>query len=95
MGFLANGASFLVSLMLLRPNMRAPRGKGNFVEGLHYVRGRPDLVAILFMLFFIGTFDLNFPIFVSTMGVRIFHADADGYGLLSSSTRSGQSPAHS
>ncbi len=91
-GFLANGASFLavlISLMLLRraelrPNRRAPRGKGRFVEGLRYVRGRPDLVAILFMLFFIGTFGLNFPIFVSTMGVRIFHADAAGYGLLSS-----------
>ncbi|WP_368517233.1 MFS transporter [Rhizobium sp.] len=91
-GFLANGASFLavlISLMLLRqselrPNRRAPRGKGHFVEGLRYVRGRPDLVAILLMLFFIGTFGLNFPIFVSTMGVRIFHVDAAGYGLLSS-----------
>ncbi len=91
-GFLANGVSFLavlISLTLLRrselrPNRRARRGRGRFVEGLRYVRGRPDLVAILFMLFFIGTFGLNFPIFVSTMGVRIFHADATGYGLLSS-----------
>lgn len=91
-GFLANGLSFLavlVSLTLLRhqdlrPNRRAPRGKGRFLEGLRYVRGRPDLVAILLMLFFIGTFGLNFPIFISTMGVRIFHADAAGYGLLSS-----------
>ncbi|WP_411906770.1 MFS transporter [Rhizobium mayense] len=91
-GFLANGVSFLavlISLTLLRrselrPNRRARRGKGRFVEGLRYVRGRPDLVTILFMLFFIGTFGLNFPIFVSTMGVRIFHADATGYGLLSS-----------
>ena len=91
-GFLANGASFLavlISLTLLRqselrPNRRAPRAKGRFIEGLRYVRARPDLVAILFMLFFIGTFGLNFPIFVSTMGVRIFHADAAGYGLLSS-----------
>ncbi|CUX52428.1 K+-transporting ATPase c subunit [Agrobacterium tumefaciens] len=47
------------------------------------------VVAILFMLFFIGTFGLNFPIFVSTMGVRIFHADAAGYGLLSSITAVG------
>ncbi|QYA16847.1 MFS transporter [Rhizobium sp. AB2/73] len=91
-GFLVNGVSFLavlISLTLLRrselrPNRRARRGKGRFVEGLRYVRGRPDLVTILFMLFFIGTFGLNFPIFVSTMGVRIFHADATGYGLLSS-----------
>ena len=36
------------------------------------------------MLFLIGTFGLNFPIFISTMAVRVFHTDAGGYGLLSS-----------
>jgi hypothetical protein len=35
------------------------------------------------MLFLIGTFGLNFPIFISTMAVRVFHTDASGYGLLS------------
>jgi MFS family permease len=36
------------------------------------------------MLFLIGTFGWNFPIFISTMAVSVFHADAVGYGLLSS-----------
>jgi MFS family permease len=36
------------------------------------------------MLFLIGTFGLNFPIFVSTMAVRVFHSGARAYGLLSS-----------
>jgi predicted MFS family arabinose efflux permease len=36
------------------------------------------------MLFLIGTFGLNFPIFISTMAVGVFHADARGFGLLSS-----------
>jgi MFS family permease len=36
------------------------------------------------MLFLIGTFGFNFPIFVSTMAVRVFHTDAAGYGVLSS-----------
>ncbi len=36
------------------------------------------------MLFFIGTFGLNFPIFISTMAVSVFHTDARGFGLLSS-----------
>jgi MFS family permease len=36
------------------------------------------------MLFLIGTFGLNFPIFISTMAVGVFHTDARGYGLLSS-----------
>ena len=37
------------------------------------------------MLFLIGTFGLNFSIFIATMAVGVFHADAFGYGLLSSS----------
>jgi MFS family permease len=90
--FLINGASFvgvLISLAFLRvvelrPNARAHRARGSFTEGLRYVWRRPDLRAILVMLFLIGTFGLNFPIFISTMAVSIFHADARGYGLLSS-----------
>lgn len=90
--FLINGASFvavLISLAFLRtselrPNARAYRARGSFTEGFRYVWGRPDLKAILIILFLIGTFGLNFPIFISTMAVSVFHADARGYGLLSS-----------
>jgi MFS family permease len=90
--FLINGASFiavLISLAFLRkadlrPNARAHRTKGSFTEGLRYAWGRPDLKAILAMLFLIGTFGLNFPIFISTMAVTVFHTDARGFGMLSS-----------
>lgn len=90
--FLINGASFvavLISLAFLRvaelrPNARAHRARGSFTEGLRYVWGRPDLKVILVMLFLIGTFGLNFPIFISTMAVSVFHTNARGYGLLSS-----------
>jgi len=90
--FVVDGASFLAVLgsllMLDRTRLlssaRAERTRGSFVQGLRYVRGRPDLVAILLMLFLIGTFALNFPIFISVMAVRVFHADARGYGMLSS-----------
>jgi MFS family permease len=68
----------------LHRGARAARARGNFVEGLRYVRGRPDLVAVLVMLFLIGTFGLNFPIFLSTMSVMVFHAGAREYGLLTS-----------
>ncbi|MEJ0095804.1 MAG: MFS transporter [Methylocella sp.] len=90
--FLINGASFvavLISLAFLRgaelrPNARAHRARGSFTEGFRYVWGRPDLKVILVMLFLIGTFGLNFPIFILTMAVGVFHTDARGYGLLSS-----------
>jgi MFS family permease len=90
--FLINAASFgviLASLCCLRvselhPNIRAARARGNFVEGFRYVRSRSDLKAILWMLFLIGTFGLNFPIFISTMSVTVFQGGADQYGLLTS-----------
>lgn len=90
--FLLNGSSFfavLVSLFFLRVSgqhakVRALRSKGSLTEGLRYVWARPDLKAILLMLFLIGTFGMNFPIFISTMAVTAFHADARAFGLLSS-----------
>ncbi|WP_343660021.1 MFS transporter [Ralstonia sp.] len=90
--FLANGLSFiavLASLFFLRkselrPNARARRSQGGFAEAIRYVRARPDLKAMLAMLFLIGTFGLNFPIFISTMAASVFHSDARGYGVLSS-----------
>jgi MFS family permease len=90
--FLINAASFvavLCSLGLLRAGElhlsgRAVRTRGSFVEGFHYVWKRPDLKAVLIMLFLIGTFGLNFPIFISTMAVTVFHTGAGGYGFLTS-----------
>ena len=90
--FVINGASFIAVLISLsrlrvselRPNARAVRAKGSFLAGFRYVWSRPDLKTILVMLFLIGTFGLNFPIFTSTMAVGVFHADARGFGLLSS-----------
>ncbi|MGY6249801.1 MFS transporter [Bosea thiooxidans] len=90
--FVLNGLSFvavLTSMFLLRKDeLHLPpdrkRIRGSFVESLRYVVGRPDLIAVLVMLFLIGTFALNFPIFIATMAVKVFHADARGFGTLSS-----------
>jgi MFS family permease len=90
--FLLNGLSFVAVLISLtrlrvselRTERRAHGAKRDFAAGFRYVWSRPDLKSILIMLFLIGTFGLNFPIFISTMAVRVFHADAGRYGLLSS-----------
>jgi MFS family permease len=89
--FLLNGFSFaavLISMSFfrvseLRTRARAHRSASGFREGLRYVWGKPELRAILIMLFLIGTFGFNFPIFISTMAVVVFHSDARGFGLLS------------
>jgi MFS family permease len=90
--FLVNAASFLAvlcSLLLLRTSelhrkSGAPRTRGRLADGVRYVWKRPDLKAVLLMLFVIGTFGVNFPIFISTMSVTVFHAGAGQYGLLTS-----------
>ncbi|RXV67141.1 MFS transporter [Burkholderia stabilis] len=90
--FLANGLSFfavLASLSLLREdelraNVRAGRSRSGLLDGFRYVWRRDDLKAILVMLFLIGTFGLNFQLFISTMAASVFHVDARGFGVLSS-----------
>lgn len=90
--FLANGLSFfavLASLSLLREdelraNVRVGRSRSGLLDGFRYVWQRDDLKAILVMLFLIGTFGLNFQLFISTMAASVFHVDARGFGVLSS-----------
>jgi MFS family permease len=91
--FLINAVSFigvLCSLFALRTDRlyrhaRDSRGgAGGLLEGWRYVWRRPDIKAILLMLFLIGTFGVNFPIFISTMSVGVFHTGASEFGLLSS-----------
>jgi len=90
--FILNGLSFvavLISLAFLRREALRPRppahpaGSG-FLDGVRYAWRRPDLMAMLVMLLLIGTFGLNFPIFISTMAVKVFQTDARGFGVLSS-----------
>ena len=90
--FILNGLSFgavLISLFLFRLNelhesARAPRVRGSLMAGFGYAFSRRDIRDLLIMTFLIGTFGMNFPIFISTMGVGLFHADAQGYGFLTS-----------
>jgi len=92
LAFLINGMSFiavLCSLACLRVtelhhSTKARQTRGSLVEGFRYVWKRPDLRAILFMLFLIGTFGLNFPIFIATMCVTVFHTGVGQFGFLSS-----------
>ena len=88
--FLINALSFaavLTALSCLRVHellapVRGPRGR--LLDGFRYVWARPDLRAMLLMMFLISTFGFNFPIFISTMAVDVFHVGSDQFGLLSS-----------
>jgi len=90
--FLINAASFVAVIMALavlrveelHRKERAVRKPGSFVEGFRYLAKRPDLLTILGMLFLIMTFGINFPVFISAMAVKAFHAGSGAFGLLSS-----------
>lgn len=95
--FLMNAASFaavLLSLSLLRTEElhladRSSRSPGMVAEGFRYIWRRPDLKAILVMIFLVGTFGLNFPIFIATMAVTAFHTGAGHYGMLTAMMAAG------
>ncbi len=89
--FIINAASFaamLAALALIRPgelnlSKKSAKRGGQIRAGWKYVGSRPDIVVVLIMVFLVGTFGFNFPIFTSTMALA-FHQGANGYGLLSS-----------
>ena len=60
------------------------REKGMIRDGLRYVRGRPDLMMILAIVFFAGTFGLNFQMTSALMATEVFHKGASECGVLGS-----------
>jgi MFS family permease len=89
--FFLNTLSFvavLFALSRMRPDELNPaprqRGKGQIREGLRYVRGRPDIILIMALVFVLGTFGMNFQMTTALMAPAVFHKGAGAYGLLGS-----------
>lgn len=90
--FILNGVSCLfviagliaVRVVDLHRHSADQRGKARLLDGFRYVRQRPDIMTIFVMLFLIGALGMNFAVFIAAMSVKVFHADASEYGLLSS-----------
>jgi MFS family permease len=62
----------------------AQRGRGAIREGVAYVRARPDLLLVLSLVFFAGTFGLNFQITSALMATEVFDKGPTEFGLLGS-----------
>lgn len=90
--FIINAASFvavLTALGLLRRTelvtfKRATGKAGGLRSGFRYVRKRPDILLVLLMVFLVGTFGLNFAIYIATMSRVEFGQGPDVFGVLSS-----------
>lgn len=88
--FFANALTFLATvaaLLVIRARELVPRvsmaGRSQLTDGFRYVRTRPDLLIVFTIVFLLGAFGMNFPIFASTMALE-FGTGAEGFGVLSS-----------
>jgi MFS family permease len=66
----------------LRVADRLAKGKGAIRAGFRYVWHRPDIIVLMVIVFIIGTFGMNFPIYASTMTTVEFNLGVGQYGLL-------------
>jgi len=71
-----------VSLLRIAP-MRA-RGPGALREGVRYVRTQPTMLFVLVLVFFAGTFGMNFQLTSSLMATQVFGKGAGEFGILGS-----------
>jgi MFS family permease len=69
--------------LLNTPELRA-RTPGMLIEGVRYIRSQPKMVMILIMVFFAGTFGMNFQITSALMATEVFGKGAGEFGILGS-----------
>jgi len=87
---LVNAVSYAAPIMTLRSldesRLRSPqpmgREPGQIRAGVAYVRNRPDLMLILVIVCFTGTFGLNFQMTSALMATQVFGKGPTEYGLL-------------
>jgi MFS family permease len=89
---LINAVSYLAVILQLRrmdtrllqtPEMRG-RTPGMMLEGVRYVRSQPKMLMILVLVFFAGTFGMNFQITSALMATQVFDKGAGEFGILGS-----------
>lgn len=69
------------SLHSPRPAGREP---GMLRAGMRYLRGQPKMLMILVLVFFVGTFGMNFQLTSALMATEVFGKGAEEYGILGS-----------
>lgn len=81
-------AAFFAVLLLIDPSrlhMVAPptaRAKRQIREGISYVRKRTDILLVMCVVFFVGTFGMNFQMTSALMAQQHFNRGPQEYGIL-------------
>lgn len=73
-----------MDVALLHSPRLTGRRPGALREGVAYVRSQPQMVLILVIVFFAGTFGMNFQITSALMATEVFDKGASEYGVLGS-----------
>ncbi|GAA1966712.1 MFS transporter [Nocardioides panacihumi] len=90
--FAVNAVSYLAVIAqlrrmnpaLLHTSKLRGRGPGALREGVTYLRGQPKMLFVLVLVFFAGTFGMNFQITSALMATDVFHKGAGEFGILGS-----------
>ena len=93
---LLNGLSYVAVVMSLKrmhseelhPTAPLARAKGQLRDGVRYVRARPDILLVMGIVFFTGTFGFNFQMTTALMATQVYGKGAGEYG------RAGLDPRH-
>lgn len=94
---LLNGVSYFaviwqlrrMDLALLHPTEIQPRTPGMLLDGVRYVRSQPVMMMVLVLVFFAGTFGMNFQITSALMATEVFDKGAGEFGILGSAVAVG------
>jgi MFS family permease len=65
------------------------RSRGQVMEGLRYVRSRPDLMLVVALVFVVGTMGMNFNLTLPLLAKAEFGVGAAAFGLLSAAFAGG------
>jgi MFS family permease len=95
--FLINAATYIavISAYLsmrtgdLARSAVAERPRGGVMEGLRYVRSRPDLMLVVALVFVVGTMGMNFNLTLPLLAKAEFGVGAASFGLLSAAFAGG------
>lgn len=90
--FLINAVSYLAVIAqlhrmdpaLLRTAELRRGGRGALREGIAYVRTQPKMLFVLVLVFFAGTFGMNFAVTSVLMATEVYGKGAGEFGLLGS-----------
>ena len=94
---LLNGVSYFAVIWQLRrmdvtqlhPTAIQPRTPGMLLDGVRYVRSQPMMLMVLVLVFFAGTFGMNFQITSALMATEVYGKGAGEFGVLGSAVAVG------